>query len=162
MIRSAASFIQNTVFLFSSWHHLSVWGRISSASCMGWILFSLFNREICVGHCQVRRCTTSSCCVAAPSHPQHCHSSFCTGKHVSVANTTSYHSFSTPESVFLLGTFFFFETAIQDYFLPVDGQLVSTQWQPFLLLLPLTCQFKEGLHEKMHWVFWHRLCRKGN
>lgn len=68
-----------------------------------------------MGHCQVG-CYTSSSSIPSPTLSRFDRSSFCTGKQVSVANTTSYSQFQY--SWFRVSArdfFFFFETATHNF-----------------------------------------------
>lgn len=79
-----------------------------------------------MGHCQVG-CYTSSSSIPSPTLSRFDCSSFCTGKQVSVANTTSYSQFQYSQFRVSAGDFFFFflwNSHSILYFLPVDGQLV--------------------------------------
>ena len=83
-------------------------GGLSSASVWPeYWLFSVFNEEIWVGHCWVRCCTSSSPHVAAPSCPQHSDALSAPGNKSQQQIQLLTHSFSTAESEFLLGIFFF-------------------------------------------------------
>lgn len=111
---------------------------------MGWILFSLFNGEIWVGHCYI----WCSCHVAVPSQPYTVALSLCTGKQGSIANTASYSQFQFSWSRVSAGHSFPFETAIW-YFIFYQWMDTCTNIPSYpvtlsLLSLPLTCQFIYG------------------